>query len=92
MKYNKQELTEQLKILKSEYEKLCAENKQCYLKYTIEESLRYKEMVGLDNKIEKIRTKLYDLETKKLESKHPKAVIESAKAVLEECGYKVVRI
>jgi phage shock protein A len=92
MKNNKEELTNQLKIFKTEYEKLCFENKQHYLKFTREESLRYKAITSLDNKIEKIQSKLYDLETAKLESKHPKAVIESAKAVLEECGYSVIRI
>jgi oligoendopeptidase F len=92
MKNNKEELTKQLKILEDEYETLLKLDLIASRKFDKESDLRARKIQKLGIKCYTFEDKIKNLDQEVLESKHSKKDIEAAKLLLEECGYKAIKI
>lgn len=89
---NKDKLLEQLKILECEYLKLYKEDCDLSKKEEVNRTKRHNAIIKLDIKINKLKDDIYKIDDEILKNTHPKETVDSAKIILEECGYKVIRI
>lgn len=88
----KEKLIEQLKIVGKEYENLIKEDVKANELYGKQQKARNKIINKLSDKSYKIQEEIRKIDEGVLESKHPTKSIEAAKIILEECGYKVIRL
>lgn len=92
MKNNKKKLQEQLKITNTEYEKLLKEDVKANDIANKQYKKRQAIIRNVSNKCYAIEEEIKNLDQEVLENKHSKKDIESAKLLLEECGYRAIKI